>query len=104
MSVTFTVTIDTRNADKGDRGAAQRIVGQENTRRAALDTPGTPLATTPVPALLASYKTVLEEQVLLNAHNSYIQQSTETTNKERRTAFANATTADQDAVDAILGV
>jgi hypothetical protein len=73
MNVVFTLDF-TGAPDADDTLAARQIVFIENQRRAALQPPGTPLATNTSAAVKASYLTILL-QTVTSAHLSYIAQS-----------------------------
>lgn len=106
----FTVIITDADADR-DGQAAKMIVDQENARRTALnegDNPPNPeldmLPTTPAGALKTSYETVLGEQILAGAHESYIKQAAAKAEAElmRDERWAIASDAERQAsVDAL---
>ena len=79
-AITFTSLNYTGTPDADDQRAARYIIDQENARRAALDPPGTPLEKTPGSALKANYLHLLMDDVLTNAHLSYIGQANDAAN------------------------
>lgn len=102
----LTFTVDwTGTPDAADLAAAKRIVANENSRRAALEPPGTPLAFEGAnnATKAASYKTALA-YIVSQAHASYIQQANETTHAERKAAYDAANQSTKDQIDTLLGL
>lgn len=104
MLVFDSITIDLSGVDSDDKRAAVLIVEQENERRAALDNPIDALPIRPSAALLASYKTVLLEQILPKAHTSYINQGKDVSDRDRKEAYHNASQTIKDQIDQLLGL
>lgn len=101
MALSITVSVS-GTATQDDARAARYMVARENERRAALDPPGTPLATSTAAELRASYQTVLGA-VVTASHASYVQQSTEhALRNEFRQAFEAATDQQRAAALAAL--
>ena len=71
-AITFSVDFS-GTPDEMDRAAAQYIVDEENARRAAQVPPETPLPDGTGAELKASYLQMLE-QIITNAHASYLKQ------------------------------
>ena len=71
---TMTVTVNVTNPDAEDRRAMDYIIGLENTRRAELVPPGTPLVNVDGPTRKTSFETCLS-QVMAVAIPSYIKQA-----------------------------
>lgn len=102
MPITISVSIS-GSADEADKRAALLLVEAENTRRAAMDPPDTPLGTTPLATLATSYETVLQ-QMLDAAHLSYVQQSHDRTlDQQAKQLWADATDAQRAAAISALG-
>jgi len=98
FSVSFTGT-----PSGTDVRAARLIVDAENVRLAALDPPGTPLATTPASALKASYLGLLAD-IITNTHLSYIKQAGKQDERlDLVTLWRDATDAQRDSAITALG-
>ena len=107
MALSFTVNVDTSSHDVSDRRAAKRMVEEENQRRTDAATDEVPAVLLPLSnnqELLASYKTVLEEYILPNAHVSYIDQAEKQANASVKDAYRSASESQKDQVKAILGI
>jgi hypothetical protein len=73
---TLVLTTNVATPDAEDRRAMEFIIGLENTRRAALTPPGTPLVFSTAAERKTAYETCLNA-LMISAHASYIKQANE---------------------------
>lgn len=107
MALSFTVNVDLSNIKAADSRAAKRMVDEENQRRQDAATDEEPAVLLPLSTnqeLLDSYKTVLEEYIIPNAHQSYIKQANDAVNANVNSAYNAATESQRDQVKALLGL
>ena len=107
MSLSFTVNVNTSNNNAADRRAAKRMVEEENQRRTDAATGESPAVLLPLSTnqeLLGSYKTVLEEYILPNAHASYVRQAAAVANASVKDAYHAASESTQDQIKTLLGL
>ena len=107
MSLSFTVNVNISNNNAADRRAAKRMVEEENKRRQDAATEEVPAVLLPLSTnqeLLGSYKTVLEEYILPNAHASYVDQADKQDNASVKDAYLSASESQRDQVKALLGL
>lgn len=95
----------TGTVDQGDKRAMDAQITAENARRAALETPGTPLANSTAAERKASYEVVLNAR-LAEVHASYVAQAGIDAADVRaiRQALPNATDAQLTAIKTTLGL
>lgn len=97
---TFSVQI-TGTADAPERAAAELIINQENSRRAALQPPLAALPKSTAAERKSSYEIALAE-ILRGAHASYIKQAATLSHEQRRKGYNAAPQNVQDQIDALL--
>ena len=96
IAVTVTGTLD-----QEDKRAMLYIVNAENTRRAALTPPEVPLPISTNTEIRDSYK-IVQGNLLIAAHLSYVKQSDIATLAEIRTLWDAATDSQRNAAKAAL--
>lgn len=101
--LTFATTIG-GTPDEKDLAAARLIVTRENERRAALDPPEDPLPTSTPVEIRAGFLTVLDTQILPNAHASWIREAAEIqlAQQDVKSLWRDATDAQRAAAVAAL--
>ena len=102
-AITFTSLDFTGTPDDSDIQAAKMIINQENVRRAALETPETPLPMSTGAELKASYLELVLDKVT-RIHASYAKQAAERSlTADAKQLWSDATQAQRDAAVVALG-
>jgi hypothetical protein len=103
---TLSLTTNVTNPDAEDTRAMKYMIGLENTRRASLTPPGTPLPSSTGPERRTSYEIILAA-TMTSAHLSYVTQANTAADadpefKDLRPLWADATPAKKAAALAAL--
>jgi len=104
---TLAITVNVSNPDTEDRQTMEFYIKEENTRRAALTPPGTPLPLATAPERKASYE-VLLSQAAADMHTHRIHQAKvemeKITPRDVKVAYSSATTTVQNQIRTLLGL
>jgi len=104
---TLAITVNVSNPDAEDRQTMEYCIKEENTRRAALDPPGTPLPFATASERKASYE-VLLSQAAAEMHTHRVNQAKVAaevaTPRDVKVAYSSATPTVQNQIRTLLGL
>jgi len=104
---TLAISVQVSNPDAEDRLAMEYYIKEENTRRATLTPPGTPLPFSTAAERKASYE-VLFNQSAADMHTHRINQAKQAaeaiTPRDVKVAYSSATTNVQNQIRTLLGL